>query len=155
MEQFCEALLLLEQQFGCDVQMALATARDGQPSVRMVDGYYKDGSVYILTHTATHKMQEVTENPYVSICKDLFCACGTAENIGSPTAPENQELVNELKEVFCAFYDRHVNESDPGTCILKITLRQAVAFSGDTKYVIDFASKSAVSSPFVGDIVLV
>ncbi len=155
MEQFCEALLLLEQQLGCDVQIALATARGSHPSVRIVDGYYKDGVVYVITHTTTHKMQEALVNPYVSICKDLFCACGTAENLGSPIKPENHALTKELKEVFCAFYDRHVNENDPGTCILKITLHQAVAFSNDTKYVIDFVSKSAVASPFVGDIILI
>lgn len=89
---------------------------------------------------ASHKMNDILNKSSVAICKDLMCAQGIGENL-------------ELREVFVAFYDRHVNEDDPGTCILKITLTSAVAFSKDAKYVIGYASKTAAKSPFFNDIV--
>jgi hypothetical protein len=49
-------------------------------------------------------------------------------------------------------YDRHVNANDPGTCILKITLSNAVVFSKDTKYIIDHKNAIATAIPFIIDI---
>jgi hypothetical protein len=50
-------------------------------------------------------------------------------------------------------FDRHVNENDPGTCILKITLTNAVVFSKDTKYIVDYKNAIATAIPFINDII--
>jgi general stress protein 26 len=144
---------LMEYQLGHDVIMSLATCTENGVNVRNVDGYYKDGSVYVLTHSRSQKMKDIDRKSNVAICKDLMCTQGIGENLGNPKAESNRELREELKKVFIAFYDRHVNENDPGTCILKITLTNAVAFSKDTKYIIDYKNATATATPFVNDIV--
>jgi len=154
MEAFQAADALLREQLGKDVIIALATRTEDGVSVRNVDGYYRDGCVYVMTYAASHKMREIEENSAVALCKDLMCAQGTGENLGSPKAPENRALRDELKAVFRAFYDRHVNEDDPLTCILRITLTSAVVFGSDTKYIVDFAAKTARTYPFVNDIII-
>lgn len=154
MDIFESAMDLLKEQLGQDVVISLATCTENGVNVRNVDGYYKDGFVYILTHTGTHKMKEIEKNPNIAICKDLMCAQGIGENLGNPKEHSNRELREELKKVFYKFYDRHVNEEDPGTCILKITLSNAIAFSRDTKYVIDFKNAAATAFPFVNDIII-
>jgi general stress protein 26 len=153
MDIFKSATDLMKEQLGHDVIIALATCTEDGVNVRNVDGYYKDGSVYVVTHNSSHKMKEINKNSNIAICKDLMCAQGTGENIGNPKEESNRELREELKKVFVAFYDRHVDENDPGTCILKITLTNAVAFSKDIKYIIDYINAAATSIPFVNDIV--
>lgn len=153
MSTFENADTLLTQQLGSDVFMALATRTEDGVNVRIVDGYYKSGSIYVVTYEASHKMQEIKADRHVAVCKDLMCAQGIGINLGNPRLAQNKALRDELKDVFSAFYDRHVNEDDPLTCILEIQLTNAVAFSKDTKYMIDFINKTATSTPFVNDIV--
>jgi len=153
MNTFESATQLMKEQLGHDVIIALATCTETGVNVRNVDGYYKDGLVYVVTHMNSHKMKDVVKKGNVAICKDLMCAQGIGKNLGNPKEEKNEALRNELKEVFVAFYDRHVNEDDLGTCILEITLTSAVAFSADTKYVIDYVNKTATETPFVNDIV--
>lgn len=153
MDIFKSATELMKEQLGHDVVISLATCTENGVNVRNVNGYYKDGSVYVVTYALTHKMKEIDRKPYVAICKDLMCAQGIGENLGSPKSESNKELREELKKVFVAFYERHVDEDDPKTCILKITLTNAVAFSQDTKYIIDYTNAAATAMPFVNDIV--
>ncbi len=153
MNAFQLATELMKEQLGFDVVIALATCAENGVNVRNVDGYYKDGAVYVITHMASQKMKDIEQKPNVSICKDLMCAQGLGENLGNPKAENNKSLREELKKVFVAFYDRHVNENDPCTCILKITLSSAIAFSKDTKYVIDYTNETATAIPFVNDII--
>lgn len=143
----------MRQQLGRDVVMALATSTSSGVTVRNDDGYYKDGNIYMVTYEASRKMQDISENSQVAVCKDLMCAQGIGTNLGNPKEDKNLELRRELREVFSAFYDRHVHEEDPKTCILEIQLTSAVAFSQDTKYVIDYKGKTATEVPFVNDIV--
>lgn len=153
MDIFKSATELMKEQLGHDVIISLATCTEEGVNVRNVDGYYKDGSVYVVTHNCSHKMKDIAKKSNVAICKDLMCAQGIGENLGSPIGESNKELREELKKVFVAFYDRHVNENDPGTCILKINLTNAVAFSKDTKYVIDYQNSSVTAIPFINDII--
>lgn len=153
MDVFKSATELMKEQLGHDVIISLATCTENGVNVRNVDGYYKDGLVYVVTHNSSQKMKDITRKPNVAICKDLMCAQGIAENIGSPRSEWNMELREELRKVFISFYDRHVDEMDPGTCILKITLTSAVAFSKDTKYIIDYKDATATAIPFINDII--
>jgi hypothetical protein len=151
MNAFKAANDLMTKQFGHDVIIALATRTQTGVNVRNVDGYYKDGAIYVLTHMASQKMKDIMKYKDAAICKDLMNAHGVGESLGNP---KNNTMREELKSVFSAFYDRHVNEDDPLTCILKITLSSAVAFSSDVKYVIDYTNRTAESFPFVNDIVV-
>lgn len=153
MDVFKAATELMKEQLGRDVIIALATCTENGVNVRNVDGYYKDGSVYVVTHNASQKMKEISKKSNVAICKDLMCAQGIGENLGNPKEESNKELREELRKAFVAFYDRHVDEDDPGTCILKIALTNAVAFSKDTKYIIDYKTATAAATPFINDII--
>lgn len=153
MDSFEKATDVMRQQLGSDVIIALATRTQTGVNVRNVDGYYRNGCVYVVTYEASHKMQDILCDPHVAICKDLLCAQGIGKNLGNPTQENNRDLTEELKEVFSAFYDRHVNEADPKTCILEIQLTSAVAFTKDTKFCIDFDARTATEIPFVNDII--
>ena len=153
MDIFKAAIDLMKEQLGHDVIVALATCTETGVNVRNVDGYYKDGSVYVVTHNCSQKMKDIERKSNVAICKDLMCAQGIGENLGNPKEESNRELRDELKKVFVAFYDRHVDENDPGTCILKIALIKAIVFSEDTKYIIDYKNATATAIPFVNDII--
>jgi general stress protein 26 len=153
MNAFSDATAVMFQQFGKDVVISLATRTETGVNVRTVNGYFKDGCFYIMTYEASHKMREIMRDPHVAICKDLMCAQGIGKNLGNPLLEKNIELRNELKEVFSAFYDRHVDEDDPLTCILEIRLTSAAAFTKDTKYLIDYVNGTAEEFPFVNDII--
>ncbi|MGV8981672.1 hypothetical protein [Clostridium sp.] len=153
MDIFKSASELMREQLGHDTIISLATCTENGVNVRNVDGYYKDGYVYVMTHICSQKMKEIKRKSNVAICKDLMGAQGIGENLGNPKAVSNGELREELKKVFFAFYDRHVNENDPGTCLLKIALTNAVVFSKDTKYIINYRNATATATPFVNDII--
>lgn len=153
MNDFELACQRLTEQLGRDVVISLATSRNDDVSVRAVDGYYRDCGVYVVTYEASRKMRDIAANPRVALCRSLLTASGIGENLGNPLKEENRELREELKQVFCAFYDRHVDEQDPRTCILRIALEQAVVFDDDSKYVVDFKTRTAVRTPFHNDIV--
>ena len=152
MTDFEAACQLLKEQMGRDVAVSLATSADGELSVRTVDGYYKDCAIYVLTHASSRKMRDIMKNPKVAVCKNLMQASGIGKNLGHPKEDWNKRLTPELKQVFSLFYDRHVNEADLGTCILKIVLIQAVVFGNDVKYAVNFSTHSAIRYPFHNDI---
>ncbi len=153
MTDFEAVCQLLNAQMGRDVTISLATCADDELSVRTVDGYYRDCAVYVLTHASSRKMRDIMKNPKVAICRNLLQATGIGKNLGHPKEDWNKRLIPELKQVFSLFYDSHVNEADPGTCILKIVLIQATVFGSNVKYVVNFSTHSATKYPFHNDIV--
>ena len=153
MDVYSKAMAVMDEQFGHDVVVSLATVDGSQANVRTVNAYYRDGAFYVTSYALSHKMKEIAANPSVALCHGLFVAHGTGTNLGNPLAPGNGALREELRHVFSAFYDRHVNELDPHTCILKVDLTDAVVFTANAKYAIDWTSKSAEKTPFVNDIV--
>jgi hypothetical protein len=82
----------------------------------------------------------------------LFVTHGIGENLGHPLDEPNRQLREELRNVFSSFYNRHVNEQDKNTCILKISLDDALLFANDYKYVIDFKKQTATRKDFIVDI---
>lgn len=151
---FEEALRSMEKLYGRDVPMSLATAEGARPNVRVIDVYFRDGAFYAVTHLGSNKMKEIAQNPYVALNHELFVARGRAECIGHPTAPGNMALRAKLMEVFRKFYSRHVDENDPGTCILKIEPDWALVFDGGYKYIVDFPNQCAARQPFVAEIIV-
>ncbi len=47
---------LMDERFGCDNVIALATACGDMPYVRGVNAYYMDGAFYVITHAKSNKM---------------------------------------------------------------------------------------------------
>lgn len=154
MDVYAEAIQVITEQFGHDVAVSLATVSGDRPNVRIVNAYFAEDAFYITTYGLSSKMREIAANPRVAICHNLFVAHGTGADLGSPVAEQNSALRAVLREVFCAFYDRHVNESDPNTCILRVSLSDAVVFTRDAKYLVDFTARVAEKQAFVNDIVV-
>ena len=134
------ALELMDERFGCDTLISLATLNEGEPAVRIVNSYYEKGSFYTITHALSNKMRQIATNPSVAISGDWFTGRGTGENLGRPTDPANTVLMAKLRKAFASWYENgHTDESDPNTCILRIRLKSGVLFSHGTRYDIDFS----------------
>ena len=59
---------IMEERFGCDTLLSLATVEDGRPYVRIVDSYYEEGSFYVITYALSNKMRHIAEHPEVAVC---------------------------------------------------------------------------------------
>lgn len=136
-----EALEIMRERFGHDSLISIATIDGGRPSVRTVNGYYEDGSFYVITYALSNKMKQIGENPIVAICGEWFTGHGVGENMGYICGEQNTELAAKLREVFAQWYSNgHTDESDPNTIILRVRLTDAVLAKQGTWYNIDFSA---------------
>lgn len=135
-----EAEKILEERFGKDSIIALATAENGIPYVRNVDAFYENGSFYILTYGLSEKMKQLRKNPVAAISGEWFTAHGRAVDMGYFGKEENKAVAERMKKVFAAWIDNgHNNFEDENTCILRIVLTDGVLFSNGTRYDLDFS----------------
>ena len=131
---------IIQERFGKDSLIALATVDGDIPAVRTVNTVYIDGAFYVVTYALSGKMKQIAKNPTVAICGDWFTAHGVGENLGHVLLEENQNIMEKLRTAFSAWYNNgHTNEADPNTCLLKIRLTDGVLFSHGTRYDIEFA----------------
>ena len=134
-----EISAIMEERFGHDCLISLATLDGDSPAVRTVDGYYADGAFYTITHGLSGKMQQIAKNPKVAVSGDWFTAQGIGENLGHILLQEHEHIVGKLRTAFAAWYGNgHINEADPNTVLLRIRLTQGVLFHPGTRYDIDF-----------------
>lgn len=130
---------IMEERFGKDNVIALATVGNGEPYVRYVNACYEDGAFYIITYALSNKMRQIEQNPAVSIAGDWFTAKGRGVSLGYFGKQENAELAGKLREVFAEWIDNgHNNFEDENTIILKVELTEGVLFSQGKRYHIDF-----------------
>lgn len=135
-----EISAIMDERFGHDNLIALATVDDDSPAVRTVNAYYEDGCFYAVTYALSGKMQHIAKNPQVAICGDWFTARGFGENMGHILLPENAAIADKLRTVFAEWYGNgHTNEADPNTIILRMKLTDGVLFNHGTRYDIDFS----------------
>ena len=130
---------IIQERFGKDSLIALATVDGDIPAVRTVNTVYIDGAFYVVTYALSGKIKQIAKNPTVAICGDWFTAHGVGENLGHVLLEENQNIMEKLRTAFSAWYNNgHTNEADPNTCLLKIRLTDGVLFSHGTRYDIEF-----------------
>lgn len=135
-------MAIMEERFGKDNIIALATVCEGQPYVRYVNAYYEKGAFYIITYALSNKMKHIEKNPTVSIAGDWFTAQGKGCNLGYFGKAENAELAEKLRKAFATWIDNgHNNFADENTCILRIELTEGVLFSKGIRYHIDFGKE--------------
>ena len=133
------ALDVMNERFGKDSLIALATLDGERPSVRTVDALYEDGAFYVITHALSGKMKQIALNPTVAVSGEWFTGHGVGENLGSLCAEKNHAIAGKLRAAFAAWYGNgHINEADPNTCILRVRLTDGVLFSHGTRYDLDF-----------------
>ena len=136
-----ESKKIMNERFGKDNIIALATVDADVPYVRNVNAFYEDGAFYIITYALSNKMNQITKNPTVAIAGDWFTAHGKGINLGYFGKPENKDISEKLKRAFHTWIDNgHKNFDDENTCILCIQLTDGVLFSHGTRYDIDFTN---------------
>lgn len=136
---------IMDERFGRDSIIALATTDGDLPSVRNVDGFYEDGAFYVITYALSGKMKQIEKNPNVAIAGDWFTAHGKGVNLGYFGKEENKAIAEKLQKAFAAWIDNgHNNFEDENTCILCIQLTEGVLFSHGTRYDIDFTDSSVL-----------
>lgn len=126
---------LLTERFSKDSLIALATVSDDTPHVRAVNAYYMDGAFYCVTHAKSNKMKQIEKNPTVGLCGEWFTGHGRGKCRGHVLREENRKLMDILRQAFAAWYSNgHVNESDPDTILLEITLTDGVLMKHGKRY---------------------
>lgn len=58
---------VMNERFGKDSIIALATIDEGIPYVRSVNAFYEGGAFYIITYALSNKMKQIEKNPIVAI----------------------------------------------------------------------------------------
>ena len=71
-----ETKKMMDERFGQDSIIAVATVKDGEPYVRNVNGYYENGAFYVITYALSEKMKQIEKNPRVAISGEWFTAHG-------------------------------------------------------------------------------
>lgn len=140
-----ESKKIMDERFGKDSIIALATMDGDLPSVRNVNGFYEDGAFYVITYALSDKMKQIEKNPNVAIAGDWFTAHGKGIDLGYFGKEENKAIAEKLQKAFASWIDNgHNNFEDENTCILYIQLTDGVLFSHGTRYDIDFTDSAAL-----------
>jgi len=126
---------VMAERFSKDSLLALATTDGSTPHVRAVNAYYMDGAFYCVTNAASNKMQQIARNPIVGLCGEWFTGHGRAKSLGHVLLESNRTLMDILRPAFASWYaNGHVNENDPNTILLKITLTDGVLMKHGSRY---------------------
>lgn len=135
-----EAEKIMEERFGKDSIIALATSAGNIPYVRNVNAYYEDGSFYVLTYGLSDKMKQLKENPVAAISGEWFSAHGKAVDMGYFGKEENNAVAEKMRTVFAEWIDNGHNDfNDENVIILRIVLTDGILFSNGTRYELDFS----------------
>lgn len=122
-----QANKILNERFGKDSLIAVATCEWNTPHVRAVDAYYLNGAFYCVTYARSNKMRQIEKNPVVGLCGEWFTGHGIAQSLRHVLLEENRAMMDILRPAFAGWYSLgHVNEEDPNTILLKITLTDGV-----------------------------
>lgn len=133
---------IMNERFGKDSIIALATVENCIPYVRNVNAYYENGAFYVITYGLSDKMKQIDKNPVAAVAGEWFTAHGEGVNMGYFGKPENSEIAGKLKKVFAEWIDNGHNDfSDVNTCILRIKLTDGVILSHGTRIEIDFTAE--------------
>ena len=135
-----EAKKIMDERFGHDTLLSLATTDQNIPHVRNVNAYYENGAFYIITYALSNKIKHIENNPAVAIAGEWFTAHGKGSNLGYFGKKENCMIAEKLKNVFAEWIDNgHNNFDDENTIILCVQLTEGILFSHGTRYDIDFS----------------
>lgn len=135
---------VMRERFGKDSLIALATSENNIPHVREVDGFYENGSFYVITYATSNKMVQINENPTIAISGEWFTAHGEGINLGYFRKTDNEAIAEKLKTAFAVWIDNGHNDfEDENTIILQIKLHDGVLFANGNRYEIDFTEENA------------
>lgn len=130
-----EAEKIMNERFGKDTVIALATIENEVPYVRYVNAYYENGAFYIITYALSNKIKHIEKNPATAIAGEWFTAHGKGINLGYFGKKENYVIAEKLKKTFAEWIDNdHNNFNDENTIILCVELTDGLLLSHGTRY---------------------
>lgn len=130
---------IMNERFGKDSLIALATVNEGKPSVRTVNALYRGGAFYVITDARSGKIKDIEKQPDVAVSGDWFTGEGLGENLGWVCLSKNDRIFQELKNAFSSWINNgHMNEKNENTCILKVQLTKGTLFQNGKRYDIEF-----------------
>ena len=130
---------LMNERFGKDSMIALATADNNTPYVRNVNALYHDRAFYIITYRTSNKMRQIDKNPTVAVAGEWFTGTGTGEDLGYFGSSENAKIAQMLRTAFAEWINNGHNDfSDENTRILRIKLKDGIPMSHGKRFEIDF-----------------
>ena len=123
-----DAEKIMNERFGRDTVIALATVEHETPYVRNVNAY-------VITYALSNKMKQMEKNANVAIAGDWFTAHGKGENLGYFGSEENRVIAEKLRSVFAGWIGNGDNDfDDENTVILRIQLTDGLLLSHGTRY---------------------
>ena len=153
MQHYENAINIMNERFGKDSLIAVATTDGERLYNRIVDAYYENGAFYISTYALSNKMKQIEANPQVAVCAvDWFSGHGIGKNLGWVLEPQNAEIREKIREAF-VWYDKVNNEQDKNCCFLEIRLTDGMLIKDHhaIRYQVDFTNKSALLSENWGE----
>ncbi len=155
MNDFEDAIHMMQKQFSRDYQFALATSDNNIPSLRYIDTYFDGECFYAVTYSTSQKMKDIMNNPNVALCtRKMHSFRGKAYNMGHPLLTENAEIRKILVAVFSPWYFQHNDEKDDTMCYLRIEPMSGFFHYNGIGYNIDFEKETAEHFPFSFNTVL-
>lgn len=153
MSTYEEAMEIMNERFGKDSLIAVATTDGSHLYNRIVDAYYEKGAFYVTTNALSNKIKQVSGHFEVAICAvDWFSGRGKGRNLGWVLNPKNAEVRSKVREAF-VWYDDVNDEQDQNCCILEIRLAEGMLIKDHhaVRYQIDFNNESALVSKNWGE----
>lgn len=155
MRAYSECLEVLQQLFGREYSFMLATVKNNEPSVGMVDTIYEDGAFWIVTYATAGKADDISSNPNVALANRFHNFKGKAYYMGHPLKPENRKIRERMIQAFHGWYFRHNNEGDENMCYVKVVPEKGFVHKDGAGYLINFVEKSVRKTPFLPDIKMI
>lgn len=124
-----EAKEIMQERFGHDTLLSVATVDGEMPYVRTVNAYYENGSFYVITYGLSNKMKHIRKNPNIAISGDWFTAHGKGVDLGWFCKEENREIAEKLQSAFASWIGNgHNNFDDENTCSCAYGLPRECSF---------------------------
>ncbi len=140
------AITIMNERFGKDSLIALATTDGKTIYNRIIDVMYYEGAFYAITYAKTAKVTQIEANPDVAIAAvDWFTGHAIGKNLGWVLDPKNEKIRKMLREEF-SWYDEANNEQDENCCFIELKLTDGILIIGHNEvvYRIDFENKIAM-----------
>lgn len=90
---------------------ALATLRNGQPTVRTMSGFSLNGKIYFQTDSLMDKAADIIANNQVALCLDEIQIQGSCVEIGHPFDETNLWFIDAFKVFFPKAYAQYSHVS--------------------------------------------
>lgn len=133
---------IMNERFGHDNIIALATSENNKPYVRSVNAYYENGAFYIVTYALSNKVKQLESNPDAAVSGEWFTGHGKSANLGAFGNKGNRPTAEKLRAVFAEWINNgHTDLDAPDTIILKIELTDGILFSQGRRFDISFTAK--------------